>query len=53
MDKLKVLQTLGDWTADPFYAQTCMKIIEFIDEDRPFGRIILRIIRFAEQGAFK
>jgi len=53
MDRKKVLYELGEWSADPIDASMCMKIINLIENERPFGRIILRLLRFAENGNFK
>lgn len=53
MDKRKVLYKLGEWSADPIDSKMCMKIIDFIEDERPFDRIIMRLLRYAENGNFK
>jgi len=53
VDRKKVLHELGEWSADPIDAPMCMKIINLIENERPFGRIIMRLLRFAENGNFK
>ena len=53
MDKIKVLCELGEWTSDPFKSQLSMKLIDFIENESPMGKIILELIKFAENGNFK
>jgi len=53
MDKKKILYELGEWTADPFKSQLSMKLIDSIENESPMGKIILELIKFAENGNFK
>jgi len=53
MNKNQVILLLRDWSGDQIDAPMCMKLIELFENDRPFGRIILRLLRFAENGMFK
>jgi len=52
MDKMKVLCELGEWSADPFYNEMCMKLISLIENERPMGKMILKLLSCAENGNF-
>lgn len=53
MDKQKVLNELGERTADPMSAEACKAVIGWIDNNRPMGKLILDLLAFAENGNFK
>ncbi len=53
MDKRRVLYELGEWTADPFDSKICMKLIHYIEDETPIGRILIRLLKFAENGNFR
>lgn len=53
MDTKKVIQYLGDLTADPFSSEISMAIIDRIENNKPMGRLIVRLIEHAEAGRFK
>ena len=53
MNKSKVLSELGEWTADPLDSKLAMHLIDSIQENKPMGRIVMRLLEFAENGNFK
>ena len=53
MDKVKVLFELGERTADPFESAHCMKLIDAIEHDTRMGKIIISLLKYAENGNFK
>ncbi len=53
MNKKKVLYELGECTANPFESQLSMKLIDSIENESPMGKIIIRLLEYAESGVFK
>lgn len=53
VDKRKVLHELGEWTADPLESKLSMNLIDSIDNNSPMGRMIIKLLEFAENGNFK
>ena len=53
MDKRRVLYELSEWTVDPFDSEICMKLINDIEDETPFGRILISLLKFAENGNFR
>lgn len=53
MDTKKVIQYLGDLTADPLQSEIAMATIDRIENNKPIGRLIVRMLEHAEAGRFK
>ncbi len=53
VDKRKVLYELGEWTDNPLESQLAMKLIDSIDNNSPMGKMVIKLLEFAENGNFK
>ena len=53
VNKSKVLHTLSEWTDEPTISDLCANTVYAIDTETPAGKLIMRLLRFAEMGDFK